>query len=282
MKRIWKIGTFLFLLLGTHLYFVSYFHFGEKIHPRQFQHGFKKSYAVEILQQDFEQLDTILAQPFHQLGRGLQMTAFESADGKYVLKLFHPRIPRDFKWYLSWRNWKRTYSIKHINREWFQKGKRLEKMFRQLQIAHSVLRDETGPLFLHLSPSERIHHVVELIDKRGKGHQMALHETPFVLQKKAVIASAYLDGLANEGRVEELKEAVSKMEQLFAKRLRLAITDQNQNMDINYGFVDGKPIQIDVGSIKVDPTLLLDSKMEKRRIFDRFHHWLSERYGSIF
>lgn len=274
-----KIGLFLFLLLGIHLCFVCYFHFGERIRPGQFQHGFKKLYAVEIPGLDYEQLDSILCQPFHQLGRGMQMTAFESADGNYVLKLFHPRAPKNLEWYL--KNWKKTYSLKFMSQEWFRTGYRLEKMFRRLQIAFSVLREETGLVFLHLSPSDRVHHSVALIDKKGKSHLINLRETPFVLQKKAVIASAYFDQLAKENRTEELKEALARMEALFIKRLRFAITDQNQNMDINFGFVEGNPIQIDVGSIKVDPVLLLNSEEEEKRIMDRFHNWVGSRFPSI-
>jgi hypothetical protein len=277
-----KNMLFFFLLLPIffHLGCVIYFHFGETFKPRQFEHGFKKSYSTVVAGLDYSQLDSALCQRFTYLGRGLQMTAFISEDGNYVLKFFHPRIPLKSNWYLNWKNWKRTYSLKWISTNWFQTGRRLEKMFNRLKIAYSVLRDETGLVFIHLAPSDRVNHFVHVIDKQGKAHLMNLNQTPFVLQKKAMIASDYLDQLANENRVDELKEAITLIEQLFAKRLKLGITDPNQNMDINYGFVDGRPIQIDVGRIRSEPILLIEPEEEQKRILDNFHKWLSNRYSA--
>lgn len=206
------------------------------------------------------------------------MTALISADGNYVLKLFNPRIPKRGKWYLEWKNWKKTYSPKWMKREWFQTDKRLEKIFAQHKIAFSLLREETGLLFLHLAPSDRICHYVHVTDRSGKTHILNLNQTPFVLQKKAILAENYLSGLVQENKIAEAKEAIARIEQLFAKRLQVGITDPNQTMHNNYGFIDGRPIQIDVGRIRLDSGLASD---EQKRILNNFHAWLSERFPSL-
>lgn len=278
MRRSFFISLLLLLPL-IHLSCVCRFHFDDTFHRRHFEHGFKKSYSTKISGLDYTLLDTILDQPFRQFGQGDQMTAFESADGKYVLKLFNPRVPLQKKWYLSWKHWKRTYSLKWINHEWFQTSRRLEKMFHRLKIAYSVLREETGLIFLHLSPSNKLTHTARLIDKKGKEHLLPLNQTPFVLQRKAVLVSDYLDQLARENRTKEILEAIGRIEELFAKRLRLAITDENQTMDKNYGFIDGRPIQIDVGKLRVEPALLLCKEKEERRILENFHSWLNEHFN---
>lgn len=264
-----------------HLCCVIYFHFGDNFHARHFEHGFRKLYSTEVSGLDYSKLDQILNQPFHTLGQGEQMTALESADGQYVLKLFNPRVPLKTNWYLNWKHWKRTYSVRWISHEWLQTARRLEKMFKRHQIAFSVLREETGLLFVHLSPTDRISHFVHVLDKQNKRHILNLNKTPFVLQKKAILAADYLDKLVKENKITKAKEAVAQIEELFAKRLKLAITDQNQTMHNNYGFVDAKPIQIDIGKIQVDPILLQEPSAEQKRILDNFHNWLKLRYPSI-
>jgi len=272
-----RIIPLLFVLV-IHVSMVIYFHFDDTFHLRHFQHGFKQSYSKQIPDLDHTVLNTILHQPFHQIGQGDQMTAYESADGKYVLKLFNPRVPLQKKWYFKWKHWKKTYSLKWISNEWFQRSRRLEKMFARLKIAFSVLREESGLIFLHLCQNDEIRHTVQLTDKKGKEHLLPLNQTPFVLQKKAILASEYLDQLIIEDRLVDAGEAILNIEELFAKRLKLGITDENQTMDKNYGFIEGKPIQIDVGKIRVEPALLVSKESEERRILNSFHCWLKERY----
>lgn len=276
-RKNWIFWIFLFPLV-IHFSCVIFFHFGDHFHPRNFEHGFKKEYATEVPGLDYSQLDAILSQPFKQLGQGRQMTALISADGNYVLKLFNPREPKRGKWYLDWKHWKKTYSLKWIKREWFQTDARLEKIFTRHKIAFSLLRDETGLLFLHLAPSDKISHFVHVTDREGKTHILNLNQTPFVLQKKAILAESYLNTLVQENKIAEAKEAIARIEQLFARRLQVGITDPNQTMHNNYGFIDGTPIQIDVGRIRFDSDL---ANNEQDRILNNFHTWLSERYPHI-
>jgi hypothetical protein len=264
--------------LVIHFSCVIFFHFGDDFNPRHFEHGFKKEYATEVPGLDYSQLDPILTQPFKQLGRGRQMTALISADGNYVLKLFNPRVPKRGKWYLDWKHWKKTYSLKWIKQEWFQTDERLEKIFARHKIAFSLLRDETGLLFLHLTPSDKISHFVHVTDKRGKTHILNLNKTPFVLQKKAILAADYLNTLVQENKITEAKEAIARIEKLFARRIEVGITDPNQTMHNNYGFIDGRPIQIDVGRISFNSEPAND---EQDRILNNFHTWLKQLYPSI-
>lgn len=271
-----KKWLFLLLIpLVTHLGCVIFFHFDENFQLRHFAHGFKKCYTTEVPGLDYSILNPILNQTFQQMGQGMQMTAFASADGKYVLKLFNPRPLHSKKWY--WKNWTHTYSLKFITTQWFRKNQRLEKMFNRLKIAFTVMPEETGLVFVHLAQSDKVCHLVRLIDNNGKTHIVPLHQTPFVIQKRAIVAVDYFDELYKENRIEEIKQAIVRMEELFAKRLQLGITDRNQSMNINYGFIDGQPIQIDVGRIRIEEI----AETEEKRILDNFHAWLRGRYPSI-
>lgn len=277
-----KSLLWIFLLpIVLHLFHLFVLHFGEKFNPYDFEHGFKQNCLANISKLDFSKLDSILLQPFHYLGHGKQMTAFESEDGKYVLKLFNPMRPLKRGWYKQWKFWKRYSSLKWISREWFQKRARLKKLFKRHKIAYKKLRSETGLLFVHLAPSQKICHYLQLIDNRGKKHIVPLASTPFVLQEKAILVPQHLHHLIQSGQIESAKQAIVSLERLFEKRLEEGITDRIQTMDNNYGFVGEKPIQIDVGRIRIEEEIKINPDSERKRILNTFHQWLGSRFPEL-
>jgi len=263
---------------ALHLFQLFFLHYDGNFVPKKFAHGFEKSYSEEVLGQDFAQLDTALKQPYRFLGQGKQMIAFVSEDDKYVLKFFNPMRPLKAKWYTNTKYWKRYSSIKWISREWFGKKMRLKKLFVRHKLAYDLLKSETGLIFAHLSPKKRVCHLVSIKDKHGKQHLVPLSSTPFILQEKAQLAASYLETLIQENRIVEAKQALLAMESLFEKRLELGITDRIQTMENNYGFVNGKPIQIDVGRIRQDPELKYEE--EKERILNNFRSWAEGKVNS--
>jgi len=276
MKKI--IFSLLFLPLVAHLMNLFLFHFRERFHPREFEHGFHPSYSQTVSQLDYAALDPILSQPFHYLGHGKQMLALESEDGKYVLKIFNPMRPFKKQWYKHWRYWKRYSSLKWIKREWFTKKDRLKKLFNRHKIAYEHLKDETGLIFVHLKPDPRICHLVSVTDHLGKQHILALHDTPFVLQRKAILVPTYLSGLIEQGKHDEAHLAVARVEELFDRRIEEGITDRIQTMENNFGFVEGKAVQIDVGRIRKFPSL---DPEEKERVMKCFESWLAEAFPTL-
>lgn len=271
----------LVLPLAVHLFQLFFLHFNEAFHPKDFAHGFDKSFTTQVSELDFSKLDPILSQPFHYLKHGKQMVALESADGRYVLKLFNPMRPLEKKWYLKWKLWKRYSSIKWISREWFHKKPRLKKLLVRHKLAYEHLRQETGLVFIHASPSEKVIHYLHMTDQKGKKHILSLSETPFVIQEKAILVPQYLQKLLNEHKTEQVNTAITNLHKLFDKRLSVGITDRIQTMENNYGFVGTRPIQIDVGRIRFDPLLKKQSDEEKTRILNNFHSWLGNKFPEI-
>ncbi|MDN3506949.1 MAG: hypothetical protein P0S96_06940 [Simkaniaceae bacterium] len=263
--------TALTIPFALHLFQLFFLHYDGNFAAKKFAHGFEKNYSQEVSDQDYSTLGTAVAQPYRFLGQGKQMIAFASEDNKYVLKFFNPMRPLKAKWYTNSKYWKRYSSLKWISREWLGKKARLKKLFVRHKMAFELLKDETGLLFVHLSPKKQVCHLVSLKDKKGKEHFVSLTDTPFILQEKAQLAASYFETLIQENKVEQAKEAIAAMETLFETRLKLGITDRIQTMENNYGFVDGKPIQIDVGRIRQDPELNYEEEQE--RIIGNFRLW---------
>lgn len=280
MKKKWLLFIFIFPV-ALHVFSLFFLHFGENFHARDFAHGFEQSYATPVSGLTFSQLDPILSQPFHYLGLGKQMMAFESQDGKYVIKFFNPMRPLQKKWYLQWRCWKHYSSLKWMKRERTQKKIRLQKLFKRHQLAYEHFKEETGLIFVHLHPSPQVIHCLHVTDARGKKHVLSLEETPFVLQEKAVLVLPYLQQLLAQNQKEKAKQAVNNLRDLFNKRVQVGITDRIQTMENNYGFVGEKPIQIDVGRIVFDPQLSANPTAEYLRILDNLHQWLSRQFPDL-
>jgi len=262
----------------AHLLNLFVLHHRERFYPREFTHGFKPSYAVEVSDLDYTPLDPIFSQPFHYLGHGRQMIAFESRDGKYVLKLFNPMRPLKKQWYKKWRYWKRYSSLRWVKREWFSKRRRLKILFKRHKIAYEHLKKETGLVFVHLNTDRQICHLVHLTDSRSKLHILNLFNTPFVLQEKAILVPTYLNGLIEADKWNEAIGAINEIEHLFNRRIEEGITDRIQTMENNYGFANGHPIQIDVGKIEQHDHL---PPGEKERVLSNFKGWLSVNFPNL-
>ena len=279
-KSSWIIFSFVFVIC-CHLSILFFFHFNEKSSPNKFVHGFEKTYSTDVVGLEFSKLEEIFAQPFHFLGQGKQMRAYESADKQWVLKFFNPMRPLKRGWTRRWKWWGRTASLKWISREWFCKKKRLKKLFYRHKIAYEYLKEETGLVFVHLSPSEKVSHYVHLFDPYEKKHILHLANAPFVLQKKATLVGPFLHQLLAEEKIVEAKLAISELEKLFEKSLEVGITDRIQTMHNNYGFVDQKPIQIDVGRIHYLPSLKEHPDAERERILHNFHAWIQNHFPQL-
>ncbi len=193
----------------------------------------------------------ILKQKFTYLGCGGQLTAYESADHQYVIKFFNPR------------------------NSLFNRRKNLEKNFKRYEMSLKDLKEETGVVYNHFDASTVLNQSVEVVDKEGKFYQIPLEKYPFILQKKVELALPYLDKLYKEGRVAEAKEAARQIYALFVSRTKKGYRDHSQNLAVNYGFCEGKAVQLDPGRIRKDKAVAQNSRKEMERITKNIKRYLS-------
>jgi hypothetical protein len=95
------------------------------------------------------------------------------------------------------------------------------------------------------------------------------------VQKKAILLPVYLKQL---GPAEQ-KSAIEKVRALFEKRIKQKITDRRQSLRINYGFVNGKAVQIDPGKIYRDEQL--DTMIETERLNLRVDNWIKKHFPEL-
>ena len=203
--------------------------------------------------------ETICNQPFTYLNRGLQSYVFCSEDGKYILKLF--RFPS--------RLW-----VPFFSHRVEEKRELIKKALASYQLAWEHLRDESGLLYLQFDTSNSFHEKITLQDDLGFQYKISLDRVPFLLQKRAEPFFPFLEKcIAQEGGENALRKIFNLVSSLNSHH----ISDEDPILEKNYGWCEGEPIFLDVGSfcLKQD----LPNACEKTTW--SLKHWLSQKHPEL-
>ncbi len=171
-------------------------------------------------------LRPLFGQPLFFLGEGKQCVAYETSDGKYVLKLFKKSDKK-------------------------KKRKQLEEYMMGAVLARTVLPGETGVVACVCGPHSLKVPTVTVLTERGKVEKIALQDVPFIFQKKAQPFKQTLMRLLAERNV---KEAAARLESLFTLLTvcrEKGVVDRDGSLirNGNVGFVDGKATLLDTGKL---------------------------------
>jgi hypothetical protein len=164
-----------------------------------------------------------LQQKFYLKDQGGQSFVFISADGKYILKFFKD-MPRPW-----------------VPFSGYQK-KKLGKLKRTLtgyHLAFDRLRQETGLLYLHLSPTQAPLPTV-LVDRLAIEHAIDLSSIYFILQKRATPLTDFSE------------TTLSQISELLQKRASAHIADHDPRLHSNLGWIEDHPVFIDPGRFVED------------------------------
>ena len=244
---------------------------------------FNAAWEVPVSKEQLENANTILAQPFHYLGRGFQCYAFESADGKYVLKFFRHqrmRLP-EFVSYIP-ETFPFIKDFKARKEADFEKRKRY--LFLGIKVGFQAAPSETALLFVHLNKTQNQHGTVKISDKVGNEYVVELDKVEFMLQRKAVHIKPTIDKLMAEGKVDEAKERLSQIYALLVGCAKKGVQDTDGALirKNNLGFLDDHAIYIDSGK------LTLKESIKTREGFSRdlkrlrpLYSWLKAKYPTL-
>ena len=271
MKKIFLILLLPIVILGGQLLYL-YKH--KEFKPDEFSsHLVLENHVfVPLLSaEEKKEIQHILSQPFTHLGLGKQMTAYESEDKQYVLKLFNPRARLKDKSFQDIKHMKSLCTMKWFSSAYFKRKERLLKIFNRHAIAFSKMKEEAGLLYVHLNPFTALDQTAHIIDKDGTQFDVHLKNVPFVLQRKVELAGARL------AREQNPEACYAQLRELFTIRAKLGFTDRIQTLHNNYGFYGDKAIQIDVGRINFSQDVLNNPELEVDRIMTSINRQLSSR-----
>ncbi|MES2122273.1 MAG: hypothetical protein V4492_05795 [Chlamydiota bacterium] len=197
--------------------------------------------------ENLSELDRILEQRFHYLGKGGHCYAFVSEDQNYVIKFHryasHMRI---FSWInhpFSYRFDPKRIKIKEHNLQ------KLDYNLKNYKNSFEQLKEETGLIFLHINRSDSLHRTARLVDKTQAEYRIPLDQVTFILQHKANLIYPTLDELYSSSRFEEGKQIISSIIQLMVSCCQKGFVDEDPILRKNYGLLGLKAIHIDVGDL---------------------------------
>lgn len=208
-------------------------------------------------------LDTILDQSFSYLAAGSQSYAFLSEDGKYVLKFF---------------------KMKRLNPKLFSFGKtnkrqkRADELFGALKLSYEQFKEESGLQFIHLNRTKHLNKRVQLITKTGEKIDLSLYNVPFIIQERAELIYDHLSSLLNKNDQKAVEEALKSFFSLIQKRGEKGLIDLDTGITNNFGYANGRAIQIDTGRLVRVENQSGASAQELARISSKIELWLKERH----
>jgi hypothetical protein len=203
-----------------------------------------------------ELLEEACRQKFHFFSAGYQSYAFISEDERIIIKFF--RMKR-----LSATLWNRLIHPKRAKAN----QENLELIFNGYKLAYEEMRQDAGLLCIHLNQTKDLCKKLTIVDQGGKEHRIDLDTVYFVVQEKAEPLFSYLH--KRVGDRAELNRAVEAFLALVKRRHARGIADDDQGIAENYGFVDGRPIQFDIGRIHKG-----SFEGEYEEILRRLHWWM--------
>lgn len=276
MNKFFKLSLFLFL-------FFIIQHFCDKKTKGFSLHKIASCSFVDIqltsepLKSEGE-IESLLNQKFHFLGRGGQCFAFLGEDGETVIKFFKQHNLR----YWSWLN-AHTFpsSIDKLRQKLLKKHRhRSPLFFESCKIAFDEFKDRTGLIYLHLNETYSFKENVTIIDKLGIAHQIDPNTTRFALQKRAKPSYRKLKQLIKGKDFETAKLCIDSVLDLIVERTKKGIRDRDPSIRKNIGFIGNQAVEIDLGSFtKTEKTYPIKKELTKKT--EKFKKWLNKRNGEL-
>jgi len=186
--------------------------------------------------------DQALSQRYFYIGRGRQCFAFESEDGKYVVKLPRTDIYQIPLWLrvLPFKSKRERLRASRSKQEAF--------IFESFRIAYDALQKETGMIALHIGRTEPKDKWITLYNAAGFKFHLPVDQTTFVLQHKhPILMKAFLASLENGDR-KEAERILDAFIDVVVDRGKRGIWNRDESFLRNYGFDGQRAYQIDVGS----------------------------------
>jgi len=230
-----------------------------------------------LVEQEKRELDAIFNQKFTYFASGGQCYAFLSADGKSVIKFFKHHRRTLPQWILALPLPAALAEKRQVRLE--KKRAKLKRDFASYKLSFENLAEETGVLFIHLNKTATLKKRIKIIDKLHIEHEVPLDQVEFVVQRRAELVYPHLSRLIQRGDLEGAKSAVRSLVSLIVKRSCKGIYDEDARIHRNFGFIDGRPLIIDVGRLVFDPSQKDPHVYQRdvRRITERFKNWLQKK-----
>ena len=241
----------------------------------------RKEWEVKVSSDRERFFYTVCQQTLRWLGRGMQAVVFETQDEKYVVKFFQlGRLREDED-----RGFAKNLFSKETKEKRQERLVHREEIFSSSKMCFEELQEETGIVYVHLNRTKDKIHSIKLIDRYGQSHHIRGDDSSFVVQKKAKYLIPTINGLMDQGRVDEAKVRVNQVFDLLLALAKKGFVDGDDALirNNNIGLADDRAIYIDTGHLFRTPHLDVAERMryEFQVRLDPLEKWLNVAYPEI-
>ncbi len=222
----------------------------------------------------------ILSQEFNYLGSGAEVYAFQSVDGRYVIKFFKMKhlIPK------TWLKWVPLPGLeKYRSNKIDKRISRQNELFSSYKLAYDDLREETGLIYIHLNKSKDLKMKIRILDRMRKSYVVNLDHYEFVIQRKSQLVHDRITALMQKGNREGALEAIHNLLKAVVSQCKQGYIDRDSGISHNYGFLDDKVIHFDVGRIMRDENAQNPTHYQREilRVGKKIELWLNLEYPAL-
>lgn len=229
-----------------------------------------------------DELKTILNQKFTYLGKGAQVYAFGSADGKYVIKFFKFKHLKPSPLIALLPPIGPLKDIKEANIK--RKTRKLEGVFEGHVNAFNHDKEHSGLLFLHLNPTTNLDLQAHLVDKIGIERTVDLDPVVFILQKKGeTLRTVFTDALSKGDTALAAKRATQILD-MYVAEYQNGVYDRDHGISHNTGFIGDLPFHLDVGKMSYDDNMrsLKNYEQDLRHVARKMDEWVKANYPAAY
>jgi hypothetical protein len=229
-----------------------------------------------------EELKTILNQKFTYLGKGAQVYAFGSDDGKYVIKFFKFKHLKPSPLIALLPSIGPLKEIKEANIK--RKIRKLEGVFEGHVNAYNHDLEHSGLLFLHLNPTTNLNLQAHLVDKIGIERTVDLDPIVFILQKKGeTLRTVFTEALSKGDTALAAKRATQILD-MYVDEYQNGVYDRDHGISHNTGFIGDQPFHLDVGKMSYDVNMRAPENYEQdlRHVARKMDEWVNANYPASY
>ncbi len=162
----------------------------------------------------------LFKQPYTYIGKGSQCYVFESKDREWAIKFFRS--------------------------DHFDSKHEVFPLFDAVSMAYQHLKEETGLIYIHLNQTQLNLPVLVCKDAIGRSYRLPLDELRFAVQKKAKPFQAVLKEALSDP--DQMRKRLDQFIDLLLQRTAKGIFNADPSLSRNFGFLEQRAIEIDVGN----------------------------------
>lgn len=230
-----------------------------------------------------EALKASLSKPLTYLNKGAQIFAFQTEDGKYVLKFF------------KFKHSKPSYFVEVLPPigplKKYKEEKRIKKLdkiallFKGHIDAYKHDKEDTGLVYLHLNKTQHDWNMdVTISDKLGRKFSVSLDDHVFVIQKKGIVLRDALRQSLKAGKVEQTTQELKQIVDLYMREYKKGIYDCDHGLTHNTGFTfEGNAFRFDVGKSCYGEEFKSASFIRKDmdKVLAMMSEWLRDNFKTV-